>query len=263
MNFYKAIGLAFLVSSSAPSFAIECLIRPLDGNARLVRDSGEVLVASTSVYPRCEQIRAIGAVEVFFIGEDAKQQSVIANNERLAKLLPKASPVAPSDANKDTSLFTAIKYALAGHQRVRQGMVRSDESALAAEVLPTGKVLARSAPVQLELGFVSPSDVNSFVLFEGAREIFRMQKDLRLMTLPAAAFVQGKRYVWKLKTSAETAEGSYEINSREQLNADLGRAPNADVGATFSQTVIQADRLKELGYRFEGIMSILDFVRKN
>lgn len=263
MNLYSAIGFAFLISSSAPSFAIECLIRPMDGNARLVRDSGEVLVPTTSVYPRCEQIRAIGAVEVFFIGENAKQQSVTANNERLAKLLPKASPVARSDANKDTSLFTAIKYALAGHQRVRQGMVRSDDAALAAEILPTGKVLARSAPVQLELGFVSPSDVNSFVLFEGTKEIFRMQQDLRLMTLPATAFVQGKRYVWKLKTSAETAEGNYEVNSREQLNTDLGRAHNADVSANFSQTVIQADRLSALGYPFEAIMSILDFVRKN
>ena len=263
MNFCQAVGFAFLVSSSVSSFAIECLIRPMDGNARLVRDSGEILVPSTSVYQRCEQIRAIGTVEVFFVGEDAKQQSVTATNDRLAKLLPKASPVVPGDASKDTSLLTAIKYALLGHQRVRQGMVRGEDSALAAEVLPTGKVLARSASVQLELGFISPSNINSFVLFESNKEIFRAQKDLRLMTLPVSAFVQGKRYTWKLKTSVESAEGSYEVNSLEQLNTDLGRTLNADVNTTFSQAVIQADRLEALGYRFEGIMSILDFVRKN
>jgi hypothetical protein len=86
---------------------------------------------------------------------------------------------------------------------------------------------------------------------------------LRTITLPAGAFVVGKKYTWKLKTSAENAEGGYEVSSQQQLEADLGGAPTLDFGASFAQTVNQADRLKAVGYPFEGVMSVLDFVRKN
>jgi hypothetical protein len=261
---FKSIGFVTLLCLSNSVFSIECLIRPVDSSARLVRESGgEVLVPSTSVYPRCEQMRATGSVEVFFVGEDGKQQSVIAKDERLAKLLPKTTPISSGESRSDSTLFTAIKYALSGHQRIKQGMVRSDDSARAAEVLPSGKVLARKEPVQLELGFISIADSNSFVLFDGAKEVFRLQKDLRVITFPVSAFVTGKKYVWKLKTSAETAEGSYEVSSQQQLELDLGRALASELGATFAQTVTQADRLKAIGYPFEGVMTVLDFVRKN
>jgi hypothetical protein len=126
-----------------------------------------------------------------------------------------------------------------------------------------GKVRARKESVQLELGFISISDSNLFVLFEGTREVLRVQKDLRIITLPAGAFVAGKKYTWRLKTSAENAEGGYEVSSQQQLEVDLGNAYALDSGATFAQTVNQADRLKAVGYPFEGVMSVLDFVRKN
>jgi hypothetical protein len=264
MVLVKAIGFALLVSVSSTVFSIECLIRPVESSARLVRESGgEVLVPSTSVYPRCEQMRATGSIEVFFVGEDGKQQSVIAKDERLAKLLPKTTPVISGDSRNDSTLFTAIKYALSGHQRIKQGMVRSDDAARAAEVLPVGKVRARKESVQLELGFISISDSNLFVLFEGTREVLRVQKDLRIITLPAGAFVAGKKYTWRLKTSAENAEGGYDVRSQQQLEVDLGSVYTLDSGATFAQTVNQADRLKAVGYPFEGVMSVLDFVRKN
>jgi hypothetical protein len=249
------LGLIAIANAYSTAHAFDCLIRPENAQARLVRDTGEVLSPKIQLYLKCEQLRAINTVEVSFADSEGKTKTTRVTNDRIESVLQNASPT----SNEASKLIQAIGYALLGNERAREGMVRSNDFALASGVLPQGKVVERNRGLQIDLGFVAPSVENVFILNDGKTDVLRMTNDLKSIKLSADLLVAGKKYSWILKTKDESTKGEFEVitqASMENVMSAAGLKVTTNP-ISLSEVVSQVEALKKVGFGWEGLQLAL------
>jgi hypothetical protein len=249
------IGLVAMTNAYSSALAFDCLIRPENAQARLVRDTGEVLSPKIQLYLKCEQLRTINTVEVSFADSSGKTKTTRVTNDRIESVLQNASPT----SNEASKLIQAIGYALLGNERAKEGMVRSNDVALASEVLPQGNVVERNQGLQIDLGFVAPSVDNFFILNDGKADVLRVTNDLKSIKLNADLLVAGKKY-----TKDESAKGEFNVVTHAAM-ANVASVAGLKVttnSMSLSEVVAQVEALKKVGFGWEGLQIALSALRR-
>ncbi|WP_025916230.1 hypothetical protein [Herminiimonas sp. CN] len=242
---YTSLLAGLLLGCVTQVGATQCAFKGQNGDARLVRFSGEVLMPEGWTSDnQCERLEVAGGV-VRVMYQSAAGKLVETTVER--------GPLVRKGEGAPNGIFHQIGIMLAADQKTRLGMSRAavDFDAL-YESFPAGHIVQSGVPLEIVLFDAEAARGAAFRLESTGKPPFSVIIRGGKLTLPVAVLEPGVSYRWSLKQGTNLVKGEFSVVSaadyaqvRKAIDGELGAQPEADTRLAVASRLVEQEYFLE------------------